>query len=561
MKPVSPGIVCLLAAVAFASDCARTSVGFIPLNDPFARSYRTVRLGLYPDGSNRRPAAHDALGLRMAAEVAPRDAAGAIDRSNGRIVLLSVGMSNTTQEFSVFRARARQDPEINPRLVIVDGAQGGFAAERILADPAAYWGTVEARLAAAGVTAAQVQAAWIKLANIAPALPFPEDARKLQADIRAVVQSLRPRFPNLRLAYLSSRIYAGYASTNLNPEPYAYQSGFAVKWLVEEQIRSDVALSVESGRAPWLAWGPFLWADGIQARADGLAWYCSDLAEDGTHPSEAGREKVAALLADFFKTDSTARGWFVRPPAGPVPTPAPAAVVNAASGAPEVAWGAIASIYGRDLAGAARAAGALPLPASLAGASVEVGGELAPVYYVSPGQINFVLPPAAEAAGVVVVREGGRSAPLALEMSVYAPGIFTLDGRPNGPAAARHAGGRIVSPQTPALRGETIELYATGIGVRHPLSLRPEIMPMVEIGGARAEVVYYGPAPGWPGLSQFNVVIPREALAGDAVPVEIRFGSAASNRATLAVGAGSYRPAVPRAYRKASGDATLSSTE
>src|SRR5947209_6467789 len=51
-----------------------------------------------------------------------------------------------------------------------------------------------------------------------------------------IVRCLKSRYPNLREVFLSSRIYAGYATTSLNAEPYAYESGFSVKWLVESQI-------------------------------------------------------------------------------------------------------------------------------------------------------------------------------------------------------------------------------------------------------------------------------------------------------------------------------------
>ena len=62
-----------------------------------------------------------------------------------------------------------------------------------------------------------------------------------------------------------------------------------------------------------MLWGPYLWADGVKARkADGLVWEREDLAGDGTHPSPSGRRKVAELLLRFFKTDPTAKGWFVR---------------------------------------------------------------------------------------------------------------------------------------------------------------------------------------------------------------------------------------------------------
>ena len=63
-------------------------------------------------------------------------------------------------------------------------------------------------------------------------------------------------------------------------------------------------------RAPWLVWGPYLWADGLKPRADGLIWKREDLGPDGTHPSLKGREKVAALLFDFLKHEPTAKSWF-----------------------------------------------------------------------------------------------------------------------------------------------------------------------------------------------------------------------------------------------------------
>jgi lysophospholipase L1-like esterase len=50
----------------------------------------------------------------------------------------------------------------------------------------------------------------------------------------------------------------------------------------------------------------------LRPRSDGLTWACSDLADDGTHPSSTGRQKVAQLLLDFVRTDPTAREWYLR---------------------------------------------------------------------------------------------------------------------------------------------------------------------------------------------------------------------------------------------------------
>jgi hypothetical protein len=64
-------------------------------------------------------------------------------------------------------------------------------------------------------------------------------------------------------------------------------------------------------KASWLARGPYLWAEGTKPRSDGLTYVQPDLVPaDGTHSAPSGRQKVAALLLDFFKTDSPTRMWF-----------------------------------------------------------------------------------------------------------------------------------------------------------------------------------------------------------------------------------------------------------
>jgi hypothetical protein len=151
--------------------------------------------------------------------------------------------------------------------------------------------------------------------GVPTATRFPDYAVALEDEMLRTAQILEERFPNTRLLYLSSRIYGGYAVTPLNPEPYAYEGGLAVKWLIEKQLAGDPELNYDPARgpvkAPWLAWGPYLWADGIKPRSDGLTYLRDDRAEDGTRPSPAGSRKVARQLLDFFKTDSTGRVWFI----------------------------------------------------------------------------------------------------------------------------------------------------------------------------------------------------------------------------------------------------------
>lgn len=298
-----------------AANCGGTSTGFTPLTDLGAGTYRGLSGGLYPAGSASPPPDYLQAGLSASQHIARLDRLGRPD-PNGRIVLLSIGMSNASAEFSAFIGLARADGRTNPGLLMVDGAQGGWDAAEV-SDPAApYWATVDQRLSAVGAGPAQVQVAWLKEVVAEETGAFPADAQRLQGYLRSITQIMQQRFPNLRIVYLASRTYGGYATTTLSPEPFAYESGFAVKWVIEERIAGQAA-------GAWLGWGPYLWTDGTNGRGDGLTWTCQDVVADGTHPSASGQRKVATLLLRFFQTDPTARAWFLAGPGGPTPTPTP----------------------------------------------------------------------------------------------------------------------------------------------------------------------------------------------------------------------------------------------
>jgi hypothetical protein len=174
---------------------------------------------------------------------------------------------------------------------------------------------VAKRLQEANVSPEQVQVAWIKHAEPGPSpdtfrLQY---AKKVKEDIASSLAITRTMFPNLRVAYLSSRIYGGYNIAGIrrvNPEPFAYETAFSVRWVIQDQINSRKKNSADG---PLLLWGPYLWADGITPRkTDKLVWERKDLGEDGVHPSKIGGQKVAKLLLDFFKNDTGAKTWFMK---------------------------------------------------------------------------------------------------------------------------------------------------------------------------------------------------------------------------------------------------------
>ncbi len=279
-------------------NCSGTSTGLIPITE--LRGNYQGSAGLLYDGSNQRPAALTA-------------AAPPVEPIDGRIVVAGMGMSNTYQDFSVFQELAAQDDSINPEVQFVNLSAGGCVA-RETADPSnRCWSIFRNQLAGAGLSFDDVQVLWLKTTSTTRGTVFPESAQYLLHDLQDTLSVVRQRMPNVKQVYVSSRVYAGYASVPLNPEPYSYETGFAFKELVHDQFPGL-----------WISWGPYLWADGTNVRSDGLFWVCDDFQNDGTHPSRFGSLKVAHALLDFFRDDAVARRWFLaggNPGPGPAPGP------------------------------------------------------------------------------------------------------------------------------------------------------------------------------------------------------------------------------------------------
>lgn len=341
---VSSATVAALLFVAVSASAAPFMGGAVrpsppvAINDLGTTRYKAFPGGLYPGGSNDVPTVHRAAGIARALQVEPLDSDGDPD-AGGKIVLLSIGMSNATQEFcfdwdhdldcenGTFMAQALADAAVDDDdLVIVDGAQAFVTADQWDDSADAAYNTVrDVRLDDAGVTEAQVQVVWVKNARSTPSVQLPAsnaDAYSLETNFGNTMRALKTRYPNCKLVFMSSRAYGGFANgvSTLNPEPYAYEGGFAVKWVIEAQITQMSGggtdsqsgdLNYSNGTAPWIAWGPYLWANGTTARSDGVSYASSDFGPDGTHPSSAGIAKIGGLLLTFFKTSPFTKCWFL----------------------------------------------------------------------------------------------------------------------------------------------------------------------------------------------------------------------------------------------------------
>jgi hypothetical protein len=284
---------CLLAVLTTAAllDCSLDELGLVPLTDLGAGEFKAGHVGgLYPGAQNTRPALHQEAGEALAHEVRPvvplvpgdADSACAVDEVAGRIGVISIGMCNTSQEFDPFQDRMELDGSLDDRVVLVNGAQGGRPASdwAMASENEDPWLELSERITGAGLHPCQVQVAWIKQAERTPGSlgSFPTHAEVLRDDLRSIVTKLASFYPSVRLCYLSSRTRAYTEVANsLNPEPFAYESAFSVRWLIEEQLNGLLPYGPPNPVAPWLSWGPYLWTDGEGGRSDGFAWSCSDL--------------------------------------------------------------------------------------------------------------------------------------------------------------------------------------------------------------------------------------------------------------------------------------------
>jgi len=188
-----------------AVEKGKASVGLKPLTDMTAEErYKGEDGGLYGAGRNEPPPAHLAAAGKQSGQIVPLDAEGQPSRA-GAIGVISISMSNATQEYAVFKQLADKDPLKSPAVTIVDCAQGGQAMAEWVAPDARAWAEADRRLAQAKVSKKQVQVLWVKLANKSPQGDLADHGRKLQRETMAVLQNAKARFPNFRVPDLDGK--------------------------------------------------------------------------------------------------------------------------------------------------------------------------------------------------------------------------------------------------------------------------------------------------------------------------------------------------------------------
>jgi uncharacterized protein (TIGR03437 family) len=218
--------------------------------------------------------------------------------------------------------------------------------------------------------------------------------------------------------------------------------------------------------------------------------------------------------------------------------PTVAGLTNGASFKQTFAPGMILSVFGSQLATSTLSASNVPLPVSMAGVAATVNGVAAPLYYVSPSQLNIQIPNdiAVNSTATLVVNNNGQVTSQTFHVAASAPGIFADQ---NGVAV----------PFGSATRGQIITLFITGTGAVSPAistgaaptlatpisSLpKPSQNTTVTVGNVPATIQFIGIPYGLVGVTQINYQVPANIGIG-AQPVVVSVGGVASAPVTLRV--------------------------
>jgi uncharacterized protein (TIGR03437 family) len=227
------------------------------------------------------------------------------------------------------------------------------------------------------------------------------------------------------------------------------------------------------------------------------------------------------------------------------PSYSAAGVVSSSNYAPgPFAPNSLISIFGKDLArSTASAIGGVTLPTELNFVQVFVDNQRVPLLFVSEGQINFVMSSVARPGlvNIRVVTQGLSGPEIPVTLVACAPSLFFSNG---GYAIATSADNQLLTPDAPAHPGDIVVIYLTGLGHTSPSFNSGEVPSVaarivstlkVALDGREIDPIfikYAGVAPGWPGLYQLNLEIPKDTPADAELRV---IGNVASGGLKLAV--------------------------
>jgi uncharacterized protein (TIGR03437 family) len=246
--------------------------------------------------------------------------------------------------------------------------------------------------------------------------------------------------------------------------------------------------------------------------------------------------------------------------------PQPTGIANAASAGQAVpgvvAPGSYVAIYGTGLAGGDNpSATTIPLPTTLNGTQIFLGGIPMPLLYAGAGQVNVLIPEgiAPNAAYPLVIQRGtAQSVPVPLTVTQLQPGAYTVNTSGSGAGIVTNAlTAELITTSNPAHAGDYLVVYATGLGAltgpngeTEPgdgagapgdIVFHTKAAVTVTVGGVQTPALFSGLTPNLVGLYQVNIQAPDGVTPGDSVPVVITAtdpatgATASSNSVTISV--------------------------
>jgi len=295
-----------------------------------------------------------------------------------------------------------------------------------------------------------------------------------------------------------------------------------------------------------ITWTPDVSADSTQAT---VVANLGDLS--GTAGTMGASGKNAAAVVSPLLLNGTARvsGTVLSSPGPVLAEHGTLSAFNSRVGA-LLAPGTIVAIYGVNLAASDQpiSPGVLPLPATVNGTQVTIGGLVAPLYYVSKGQLNAQIPAEltpGRSYQVQVAVNSALTAPDEISLVATTPGIATTS---DGRVIAQHSDFSLVTQSHPAAPGEVIVIYLVGMGQTNPAvasgNAAPSSEPLARVtnpptvtldGTPLGSVLYAGQTPGSVGLYQINFTVPSNTTAGDH-NLAVSQSGPPSNTAILSVG-------------------------
>lgn len=322
------GMLCLIPAIMRGQvQCENDSTGLIPLTDLGTGFYEGIQGGLYPGGLNIVTGKHRNNGIKLAKSLKPLDSLGNINYTDGEILFLGFGASLASNVFNAYidSIKTTEYVGMNNCLTVKGLCFGGKDLTLMADSTSNYWEAVRSKMESRGDAYEQVQVAWIMQHSETDTTDdFDLYFDSMMDKWQTLVTTMKDTFPNLKMLYISGLHYCGYMDPmheNFEgfEEPHTYWGNLVIKELIKRQMLNDPALRYAGpgAQAPWLAWAPYYWTDGINPRTyDGLSWSCDQFRDD---PTGGGYHLVdtstalgveANMLWNFLKTDPVASVWY-----------------------------------------------------------------------------------------------------------------------------------------------------------------------------------------------------------------------------------------------------------